>query len=135
MEYIGHANAFAHLYAVVVFNGSEPKKSILKLPKELELPQMKDHQMFKRERIVVLQEELQDRFKELKVGRIKIATASYVPCTLCRVHPYVYTRVLPVPDEFCEICTKSYPTRPIKTFIPLPDSCVGFITHVIPYRM
>lgn len=43
----------------------------MKLPKELELPQMKDHQMFKRERIVALQEELQDRFKELKVGGVK----------------------------------------------------------------
>lgn len=58
----------------------------MKLPKELELPQMKDHQMFKRERIVVLQEELQDRFKELKVGRVKIATASSVPYMLLYCH-------------------------------------------------
>lgn len=41
---------------------------MLKLPKELELPRMKDHQMFRRVRIVQLQEELQDKFKALKVG-------------------------------------------------------------------
>lgn len=42
----------------------------MKLPKELEMPQMKDHQMFDRERIVQLQDELQDKFKELKVGPV-----------------------------------------------------------------
>lgn len=40
---------------------------MLKLPKELDLPAMKDHQMFDRPRIVQLQNELQDKFKALKV--------------------------------------------------------------------
>lgn len=40
---------------------------MMKLPKELDLPQMKDHQMFDRPRIVQLQNELQDKFKSLKV--------------------------------------------------------------------
>lgn len=40
----------------------------LKMPKELEMPKMKDHQMFDRARIVELQDELQDNFKALKVG-------------------------------------------------------------------
>lgn len=48
--------------------GAEPKLKVTKLPKELELPQMKDHQMFDRPRIVELQNELQDKFKSLKVG-------------------------------------------------------------------
>ena len=45
----------------------EPKKTMLKLPKELDMPAMKDHQMFDRPRIVQLQNELQDKFKALKV--------------------------------------------------------------------
>ena len=40
---------------------------MMRLPKELDLPQMKDHQMFDRPRIVQLQNELQDKFKSLKV--------------------------------------------------------------------
>lgn len=46
---------------------AEPKKMTLKMPKELEMPKMKDHQMFDRARIVELQNELQDNFKALKV--------------------------------------------------------------------
>lgn len=46
---------------------TEPKKIAVKLPKELEAPQMKDHQMFDRERLVYLQDKLQDKFKALKV--------------------------------------------------------------------
>lgn len=41
----------------------------LKMPKELEMPKMKDHQMFDRARIVELQDELQDNFKALKVHK------------------------------------------------------------------
>lgn len=48
--------------------GAEPKKITLKMPKELEMPKMKDHQMFDRVRIVELQDELQDNFKKLKVS-------------------------------------------------------------------
>lgn len=48
--------------------GAEPKKMTLKMPKELEMPKMKDHQMFDRARIVELQDELQDKFKKLKVS-------------------------------------------------------------------
>lgn len=40
---------------------------MMKLPKELELPRMKDHQLFDRARIVQLQDLLQDKFKALKV--------------------------------------------------------------------
>lgn len=40
---------------------------VLKMPKELEMPKMKDHQMYDRVRIVELQDELQDKFKALKV--------------------------------------------------------------------
>lgn len=47
---------------------AEPKKTTVKIPKELELPQMKDYQMYDRERLVELQNELQDRFKELRVS-------------------------------------------------------------------
>lgn len=47
---------------------AEPKKMTLKMPKELEMPKMKDHQMFDRARIVELQDELQDNFKALKVS-------------------------------------------------------------------
>lgn len=43
---------------------------VLKMPKELEMPKMKDHQMFDRARIVELQDELQDNFKALKVGLV-----------------------------------------------------------------
>lgn len=45
----------------------EPKKTTVRLPKDLELPQMKDFQMFDRDRLVELQNELQDKFKELRV--------------------------------------------------------------------
>ena len=54
---------------------------MIKLPKELELPQMKDYQMFKRERIVALQEKLQDKFKSLKV-RGKKTEKRNAPCVL-----------------------------------------------------
>eukprot|EP00752_Nemacystus_decipiens_P001789 g1728.t2 len=50
----------------------EPKKITLKMPKELEMPKMKDHQMFDRARIVELQDELQDNFKALKDRGTKI---------------------------------------------------------------
>ncbi|CAM9364785.1 unnamed protein product [Ectocarpus fasciculatus] len=51
---------------------AEPKKMVLKMPKELEMPKMKDHQMFDRARIVELQDELQDNFKALKDRGTKI---------------------------------------------------------------
>lgn len=43
----------------------------LKMPKELEMPKMKDHQMFDQARIVELQDELQDNFKALKVSGMR----------------------------------------------------------------
>lgn len=41
------------------------------MPKELEMPKMKDHQMFDRVRIVELQDELQEKFKALKVSGLR----------------------------------------------------------------
>lgn len=69
---------------------TEPKKMILKLPKELELPRMKDHQMFDRVRIVELQDQLQDKFKALKVGGI---TRGGEACALYNVFSHCGFRV------------------------------------------
>lgn len=56
---------------------AEPKLKVTKLPKELELPQMKDHQMFDRPRILQLQQELQNKFKSLKVSPRRRLSASF----------------------------------------------------------
>lgn len=60
------------------WTGAEPKKTTLKMPKELEMPKMKDHQMFDRVRIVELQDELQDNFKKLKVRGWRWVRADYI---------------------------------------------------------